>query len=150
MPVNFNVTVPFGYYVSAAWVRNTVNFPSGGSPFSFSDTVGIQLTDTVGNIVITAADLPPLHCFTQNNVQAGNDSLFFGDQYIARGIDLQLTPLPQMCIDTLVKPAMDSTCMISFNIQTPSCLQSGACSQVNIVRGNGNMDALGVNPDLIL
>ncbi|MBE7508576.1 MAG: hypothetical protein HS118_00055 [Bacteroidia bacterium] len=55
-----------------------------------------------------------------------------------------------MCIDTLVKPAMDSTCMISFNIQTPSCLQSGACSQVNIVRGNGNMDALGVNPDLIL
>src|SRR5690606_6187124 len=105
---------------------------------------------TVGNIVITAADLPPLHCFTQNNVQAGNDSLFFGDQYIARGIDLQLTPLPQMCIDTLVKPAMDSTCMISFNIQTPSCLQSGACSQVNIVRGNGNMDALGVNPDLIL
>ncbi len=150
MPVNFNVTVPFGYYVSAAWVRNTVNFPSGGSPFSLSDTVGIQLTDTVGNIVITAADLPPLHCFTQNNVQAGNDSLFFGDQYIARGIDLQLTPLPQMCIDTLVKPAMDSTCMISFNIQTPSCLQSGACSQVNIVRGNGNMDALGVNPDLTL
>jgi uncharacterized repeat protein (TIGR01451 family) len=149
MPVHFDVNIPFGYYVSSAWVSNIINFPSGTSAFSFSDTVGIQLTDTVGNTVITDADLPPLQCFTQNNVQAGNDTLFIGDQYEQRRIDLQLMPLPQMCIDTLVKPAMDSTCVISFNIQVPSCLESGVCSQVNINKGNGQMNALGVNPDLI-
>lgn len=76
MPVNFNVTVPFGYYVSAAWVRNTVNFPSGGSPFSFSDTVGIQLTDTVGNIVITAADFSR-HCIALRRIMYRREMILY-------------------------------------------------------------------------
>ncbi len=152
MPVSFNINVPNGYYVSTAAATNTIYFPFNNTPTSTSDTVTLHLSDTTGNFTLTNADLPVLHCFTQSQTQQGKDSLFFGDQYVNRGIDLYLMPVPELCIDSMTPVPIDTTCIIGYNIQAPSCLGSGQCSiGSTIYDGNHQPNAsIGVNPDLVL
>ena len=149
MPVNFKVNIPLGYYAtSGAAVQNLV-FLNGINTDCLSDTVALSLTDTLGNFNISYTDLPALQCMMQHNSPAGNDTLFYGDQYNSRSVNITLLPLPQWCIDTLVPPYKDTTCVVGFNILQPSCLQGGTCNQADLLQPNHQMNALGINPDLM-
>ena len=149
MPVNFKVNIPLGYYASSrAAVQNLV-FLNGINTDCLSDTVALNLTDTLGNFNISYTDLPALQCMMQHNSPAGNDTLFYGDQYNCRYVNITLLPLPQWCIDTLVPPYKDTTCVLGFNMLQPSCLQGGTCNQADLLQPNHQMNALGINPDLL-
>ncbi|HNF41832.1 MAG TPA: hypothetical protein PLS40_12715, partial [Bacteroidia bacterium] len=149
MPVNFKVNIPLGYYAAGgATVQNLV-FLNGINTDCLSDTVALNLTDTLGNFNISYTDLPALQCMMQHNSPAGNDTLFYGDQYNCRYVNITLLPLPQWCIDTLVPPYKDTTCVVGFNILQPSCLQGGTCNQADLLQPNHQMNALGINPDLM-
>ncbi len=149
MPVNFKVNIPLGYYASSrAAVQNLV-FLNGINTDCLSDTVALNLTDTLGNFNISYTDLPALQCMMQHNSPAGNDTLFYGDQYNCRYVNITLLPLPQWCIDTLVPPYKDTTCVVGFNMLQPSCLQGGTCNQADLLQPNHQMNALGINPDLL-
>ncbi|HRU18427.1 MAG TPA: hypothetical protein P5070_11310, partial [Bacteroidia bacterium] len=149
MPVNFKVNIPLGYYAAGgATVQNLV-FLNGINTDCLSDTVALSLTDTLGNFNISYTDMPALQCMMQHNNPAGNDTLFYGDQYNSRSVNITLLPLPQWCIDTLVPPYKDTTCVVGFNILQPSCLQGGTCNQADLLQPNHQMNALGINPDLM-
>ncbi|HNC34418.1 MAG TPA: hypothetical protein PLZ26_09905, partial [Bacteroidia bacterium] len=149
MPVNFKVNIPLGYYAAGgATVQNLV-FLNGINTDCLSDTVALSLTDTLGNFNISYTDMPALQCMMQHNSPAGNDTLFYGDQYNSRSVNITLLPLPQWCIDTLVPPYKDTTCVVGFNILQPSCLQGGTCNQADLLQPNHQMNALGINPDLM-
>lgn len=149
MPVNYNVNIPLGYYASSrAAVQNLV-FLNGINTDCLSDTVALNLTDTLDNFNISYTDLPALQCLMQHNNPTGNDTLFCGDQYNCCYVNITLLPLPQWCIDTLVPPYNDTTCVVGFNMLQPSCLQGGTCNQTDLLQTNHQMNALGINPDLM-
>lgn len=142
------VQVPAGYYLSRASIKNKIVF--GGFEYN-TDTTGIPLTDTTGQILFVMDDLPALNCLTQSDTPSvAGKTMWYGDQLNSRIIDMKLLPLE--CNTANITPP-DSTILIRFDRQSISCMTTAGCSLEGATpikqAGNSNQELI-INPGLNL
>ncbi|MBK8875995.1 MAG: hypothetical protein IPN13_19775 [Bacteroidetes bacterium] len=120
--VSTHLIVPTDYYVSKASSRNIINFNNLNQD---TDSVGIPLSDTTGNIFIDGSTLPFLQCLTQSVNPNTGQTPHAGDQLNIRVIDPELLPL--ICDPSTAMPP-DSSIVTHFDLQQYPCLTQASCS----------------------
>jgi hypothetical protein len=142
-----NLIIPADYYVSKASSRNIINFNNLNQD---TDSIGIQLSDTTGNIFIDGSTLPLLQCLTQSVNPNTGQTPHAGDQLNIRVIDLELLPLN--CDPSTAMPP-DSSVITNFDLQIYPCLSLATCSlpdSISLKAKPTAITALSNNPQLSL
>ncbi|MBK8876177.1 MAG: T9SS type A sorting domain-containing protein [Bacteroidetes bacterium] len=145
--VSTNLIVPTDYYVSKASSRNIINFNNLNQD---TDSVGIPLSDTTGNIFIDGSTLPLLQCLTQTINPNKGQTPHAGDQLNIRVIDLELLPL--ICDPSTAMPP-DSSIVTHFDLQQYPCLTQASCSlpdSISLITATTAINMLTNNPQLTI
>ncbi|MBK6641884.1 MAG: hypothetical protein IPG39_11980 [Bacteroidetes bacterium] len=145
--VSTNLIVPTDYYVSKASSRNIINFNNLNQD---TDSVGIPLSDTTGNIFIDGSTLPFLQCLTQSVNPNTGQTPHAGDQLNIRVIDLELLPL--ICDPSTAMPP-DSSIVTHFDLQQYPCLTQASCSlpdSISLITATTAINMLTNNPQLTI